>query len=468
MNLHYQYSIANVWWNKNAQDQPLFNNVQDLNNYFDSVRTQWSDLSNFVIKDNVETETYFDAPETMTINEVLNYHYFLVRELDDNNQEVRILHYFAEISQDSGNRYYARLERDIIIDYYILGEFRERPYTMIYRTHLDRFLYENNTFKYNGKKDSPLYIAEDINAETPECSHLTEINLNVKKNDTRYQYKFKEWIYIYCKFPSDHPLYNTYYEHNINMGYTLLVFPYEYDETNYPDSVSYLKVSSSSLRWSFNVFMEKYQNIKPYIINIRLSLLSPFGTLEDSLIIEYDQQSVNETHYNVLSGGFLTFIDRYGISTYNPNNNVDQDILLYIKKGNEYSINGMLISDKLKNILNFDNYNLSKQFIIGQRDYKKEPKLFNGIIKSFINSGNIQGNEYNLLDILYHQNDDATYTLKESNVPGITRYYHGFYLNNSLYNYDNLVSLKQNNVSIDTTIPFAEDQYETYLAQNNR
>ena len=75
MKLKYKYALANVWWNKNAQDQPLFRNIDLMNNYFENVRTPWCGLSNFVIKDSVETDTYIIVPETMSINEVLNYHY---------------------------------------------------------------------------------------------------------------------------------------------------------------------------------------------------------------------------------------------------------------------------------------------------------------------------------------------------------------------------------------------------------
>lgn len=457
MKLKYKYALANVWWNKNAQDQPLFRNVNLMNDYFENVRTPWGDLSNFVIKDGVETDTYIIVPETMSINEVLNYHYLLVQEIDEEtNEPIRILHYFAEISQDSGNQYYCMLERDVIIDYYILGNVRDRKYTMIYRTHLDRFVYEDDKFKFNGANNSPLYISENIDSDTPLCKHSSLINLNFSKTNSPsfYQYSKLEWVYIYFKFPDNHALYHPYFEGGVNNGYTVMCFPYVPNTDE-----SYLQYNNGTYNWKLSDFLYHNKTLIPYIVNMRIDIVSPFGTLENNPNCTLIYKNSYSQTFKITDHGYFQNAS-YSFYNYNDNHGIAVIVeLASIAISNQ-------VNDKLKNILNYEDFPiLTKEYITHHRDYKKEPKIYNGIIKSQINLANNKGKEYNLLSILYNIDEDGKYILNESLVAGITRYYHGIVFG-ELYNEKNFNNLNENSVSIDTSIPFSVDQYETFLAQN--
>jgi len=460
MGLHYKYALANVWWNKNAQDQPLFKSELLLKNYFETVRTAWSDLSNFIIRDNVNTSTFIEVPTTMTINEVLNYHYLLVQELDDNNQEVRVLHYFADISQECGNQYRCELERDVIIDYYCLGNIRNRPYTMIYRTHLDRYVYENNKFKVNGSNNSPLYIAEDTQLDTPICDKRKIINTD--SNVTSEYHNHPLWVYVYLNLPNNHAMYNPYYEDGINQGYTLLVFPI------FDGIGSNLKVNDVNYIWSINSFLKTQTSILPYILNIRISCSNPFGNIDyincpigyseerQGLLANY--KSIYNTNANITPGAFN---GSYKLISYVVDTTTYYTISIL---NNVYSSN-QYTEGKIKDIFGIS-LSIDKAYIKGARSIEKEVKLYNGIIKAIINFGTTNGNEYNLLSLLYNLDEDAKYKLVESLVPGITRCYHGLICDTSIYNENNFNNLKQNNTSSDTSIPFSINQYETFLAQN--
>lgn len=453
MKLKYKYALANVWWNKNAQDQPLFRNIDLMNEYFENVRTPWGDLSNFVIKDSVETDTYIHVPETMSINEVLNYHYLLVQEIDEEtNEPIRILHYFAEISQDSGNQYYCMLERDVIIDYYILGEFRNRPYTMIHRTHLDRFVYENNKFKVNGSIDSPLYIKENIDTDAPLCVQRKEISNDLNVDNT-YINKTRLWAYVYLNLPENNALYSPYNEDGIDQGYTLFCFPLF--------TKSYLKVNNTNYLWDLETFLKYNNTLIPYILNIRISFVNPFGNMNESNYIAYSEDIQ-------LIGAHQIFTPLLAFSN-------DYNLIQYTGDGNTYYYVGIknggnakyfnISNGKVSNILDLG-FNITKDDITSAKNYVKEVKLFNGIIKAKINCGTTDGNEYNLLDLIYHEDDNAYYQVIESIVPGITRCYHGIVIEDSIYNELNFKNGNQNSTSIDTSIPYASSQYDTFLAQN--
>lgn len=458
--LKYRYALCNVWWNKTAQDQPLFFDDSTMQQYFDSVRTEYSPLFNFSIGDSVSTQIFIQV-DNLPTNEVLDKHYLIIQEYDEENEQVvKEYHYFAEISQDSGNQYYCVLERDVIIDYYILGDVRNRAYTMLYRTHLDRFVYEDNEFKFNGKNDSPLFISENI--ETDNSLNVKTTYIDTQSNLESNYRNHPLWIYVYLNLPDDNAFYNPYFENGINQGFTLFVFPYG-------NQNSIIKNGDNEYDWNIISFLESQPYLLPYIINIRISPSSPFGNVDDvNCPIGYSERRVGglltryESIYNVTaSPTHGTFTQTYVLNTYTYNDTNYYFISIkfdtFVEKQHNTAI--------LKDLLNYD-ISLTKNLIIGGKDYKKEPKLYNGIIKGVINFGITEGNEYNLLNLLYNKNKEVDYRLKESLVPGITRVYHGLVCDDSIYNESNFNNLKQNNSSIDTSIPFSVNQLETFLSQN--
>ena len=476
--LRFDYALCNVWWNKTAQDQPLFNSVELMNTYFDSVRTPYSSKRvNFTIKDSVYNELYFRV-ENLTIDNVLNKKYMIIREFNDNDEIINTYHFFADIKQDSGNQYYASLERDVIIDYYFLRDLRNRPYTMLYRTHLDRFVNENNTFKINGSNDSPLYIGEELESDTPLCVLNKPINLQFTKShdieqETNYynQYNNLEYIYLYFNFPENNANHKPYYEYSIDQNLTVYVFPYPKTYGLAPDNYIYNASNDTRYLWDINSFFNNNKSLIPYLYNVRISPSSPFGTLETSSYVKfyrYQRGLTSRTIYEV-NGNNDNFSQIGELLTYTNGDGTDATIIL--RNNGEFGSGAteQNVNDTVSNLLSlnsFYNDTIDASYIKSAKSIKKEVKLYNGIIKAKINSANNEGSEYNLLNLIYHKDDNGTYSLNESIVPGITRFYHGLICDNSIYNDKNYNTLKQNNTSVDTTIPYSINQYDTYLAQN--
>lgn len=454
--LKYQYALANVWWNRTGQDQPLFLTAEQMETYFDGVRTDWGDLMNFNIGDSVQTSIYIRT-QGLTTNQVLDYRYVLVRELDG-DQVVKTYHYFAELTQDSGSQYLARLTRDVIVDYYCLGEVRNRSYTYIMRTHLNRFIEDGSIINVNGGIDSPLYIAEDIDADAPLCISNERVNmynaspLSSDKDLIRDVIKNITWVYVYVK-PNNIVNIPSYMENNIDMGYGVLVYAL-YNQTGSVHNILYEYNTNF-----YNLLLPPQtilQQLTPYIINIRTTYCPPsslmfanpgLDNIQNSLVIQ------DNVAYGVgvdTEHGFL----------YLSNRNVNGDL------DNLTNGSGSL-REKIDYINNLPS--ISKSYIKSPKTWSKEVKLYNGIIKAYLASGNNQGQAYNLLSLIYNQYNPTGIIWVESLVAGITRYYLGFQIVGSspaLYNANNFLTLSQNSNSLDSTIPFSENQYDTFLANN--
>lgn len=454
--LKYQYALANVWWNKSAQDQPLFATPETLDAYFESVRTPWSELFNFQITNSMTANIMVRS--TLPTNEVLDYHYLIIREMDDAGAVVKTYHYFAEISQDSGAQYLCILERDVIIDYYNLGIIRNRPYSYIKRTHLDRFVNENNSLKFNGGLDSPLYIAEDIETDTPVCNSLQVVNLYYNKTDfDKWLYTRRlEWVYVYLSANEQFEGVPYYHENDIAQGYMVLVFP-----NLGSDVVPVL----NGKPWSLNQFIIDYPKLTPYILTIRVSCTSPVDTLTNNIYLSITNISGIPGVTNVTFTFNETNLNNDGIGSIRQDGNKSSYFVLYHTPS---KIGHLEFTDKLSNLNDFiyQYSQLNKNKVIGPKVWYKEPKLFNGIIKMMLSSGPNKGIEYNLLSLLYVANDQTTIEINESLVAGITRYYLGLSSEYSLYNFANYLTFSQNSISQDTTIPFSVNQYETFLANN--
>lgn len=445
--LRYQYALANVWWNISGQDQPLFATPEAMQSYFDSVATPWGDLSNFSIGDSINTSIFIRV-STLPTNEVLDKHYVIVREMDGDTV-TKQYHYFAQLSQDSGSQYFAELTRDVIIDYYNFGEVRQRPYTYIMRTHLDRFVNEDGTLKVNGSNDSPLYIAEDLNTDTPLCVVNDKVNFvdaSPNRNggttapDTM-------WCYIYLKKNTVIEV-PEYYEENIPMGYSVIVLPVGY---------FYLQHSNGTREpWNATYFLivisQYFPKIIPYIFNIRISLTPPNRGIWQGFNGRFDFNADVITQYNVgvlwEEGDDLGIVYLSGRGLAAMTDDVTATLTDAIPS--------------IKNLLG----EIDSNFIKSPKNYKKEVKLYNGIITAYIASGTNKGIGYNLLSLLYNTDNPFTFELYESLVAGITRYYYGISCATSFYNKNNIKSYSQNPNSVDTTIPYSENQLDTFLANN--
>lgn len=453
--LKYQYCLANVWWNISGQDQPLFSTPETMQAYFDSVRTEWSTLTNFTIGDSVSTSIYIRV-EGLSTNEVLDYHYLIVRELNDDNEVNKTYHYFAELSQDSGNQYLAQLTRDVMIDYYNFGEVRNRPYTYIMRTHLDRFVNEGGKLNVNGANDSPLYIAEDLETDTPLCILNKPVNFtdmspipNNNGSDNNM------WVYVYMKLSGpyyENGVYQEYYENGVPQGYGVIVLPLG----NY--SIQTSRANRSP--WNFTYWMTYInrveQNFIPYILNIRVSLTPPNKGVYSAYTASgnyFDAENLkmyNMNYFYSASGGFFYCV-----------------YLTSRNAGDELDTVTDTLTNRMRGVKEiFPVEHITKDYIMSPKNYRKEVKLYNGIIKANIASGIYKGMDYNLLSLYYNADNRFTFGLYESLSAGITRYYYGLACDTSIYNDNNIRAYNQNSVSIDTTIPYSESQLSTFLANN--
>lgn len=453
--LKYQYALANVWWNISGQDQPLFATPEAMQEYFDSVATPWGDLSNFSIGDSINTSIFIRVPE-LPLNEVLDKHYVIVREMDGDTV-TKQYHYFATLSQDSGTQYFAQLTRDVVIDYYNFGEVRNRPYTYIMRTHLDRFVNEDGNLKVNGANDSPLYIAEDIETDRPLCVSNQQMNFTNSSGNNNLPSNSTMWVYVYVKKNAPIlPELPEYYEQTIPMGYSVLVFPIG----NF-----WLNDNGNRMPWNAFYFLTTlntplYKALIPYIFNIRVTLTPPDSGIWRAMNINNHPH----TDFNV------DIVNQYGVSVVTGNvidNTPYQGFITYLKGTtieNKEQVT-MTLSDNVPILSNLIG-NIDMQLIKSPKSYKKEVKLYNGIISSNIASGNNKGITYNLLNLLYNKDNIFEFELYESLVAGITRYYYAISCETSLYNKKNVLGYNQNSNSVDTTVPYSENQYDTFLANN--
>ena len=162
--MKYTAKLAHYAFDNTYTNARLFDTKTARDTYFDTLAgyTQ-SELVNFNARDILSTDIIIKVEPNAPLFDLLNYNYCIIIGYDDDEEEQERLHFFVKRSvQESGGQIRVYLENDIIQNYWYDIDFAE---CMINRAHLNRFEEVSpgsSDVKFRGNANSDLFEREDI------------------------------------------------------------------------------------------------------------------------------------------------------------------------------------------------------------------------------------------------------------------------------------------------------------------
>lgn len=160
--LKYTAKLTHYAFDNTYTNARLFETKTERDTYFDNLAGYTQDeLVNFNARDILSTEIIVKVEPNAPLFDLLNYNYCVITQTE-NDAVVAKLYFFVKRSvQESGGQIRVYLENDILQNYWYDVDFSE---CMINRAHLDRFEQGDTNFevKFKGGADSDLFEREDI------------------------------------------------------------------------------------------------------------------------------------------------------------------------------------------------------------------------------------------------------------------------------------------------------------------
>ena len=156
---------------------------------------------NFDPKTLLNTDIYYVMPEGVPA-EMLGHNYCIIK---DNAAEVTPAYYYYFIKQsefDAGKQVHLTLELDIYQTYYLDTEFQD---CFITKAHLNRFIKKSNgNIYFDFKPDSNLYVREEITGAPKRLVNLRECYISFPANMSMILFNFIKnhvagWLYVFLK-----------------------------------------------------------------------------------------------------------------------------------------------------------------------------------------------------------------------------------------------------------------------------
>lgn len=178
MALKYDVALINVWWSENSTDTRMFNSLEEQTSYFESLaQGRYSTLQNFPVLNNIDTTLTYRDTTNIDINELIACNYMVVRRVN-NDDTYTYRYYFAYCRQDSGRQLILDLSLDDIQTNFMKYKSNIKD-CFIRRAHLNRFVLENNKYKFDNSLNSKLYLNENMGNHQKRLIRREKLKLKV-------------------------------------------------------------------------------------------------------------------------------------------------------------------------------------------------------------------------------------------------------------------------------------------------
>lgn len=460
-----KYITRNVKFDNSYSNAILFNSLQDRLDYF-NIPSDYSSINspeiNFNFGNLLNTTLVLRDNNAYGVLSLLNYNYIILIEEVDETPYKYLFYFINEIKYDTSFQATLTLELDVL-NTFSLYDLEFSP-CIIHRTHLDRYIWNkaSSLEVYQGSLNLNDY--DIYNEELTSYSKVLTKRSHLKVNWTGNE-DIDEWLnnyvayWVYCFVDKSH----NYKELNSyqtstdsgsmiidmasiidpNREYGCFCYPMtknggkirfkngftsttEYVEINYHGEQGFRDLNNDTSYY----YSKKFSIVPPHIEWLKNGSIN-----ENTLTLTYFTTVSTWTYYNShLSCGVITHISE-NVTDYETEN--------YETEFNNY----IIVTSPLKYY----------------RDMGLEPKLYSNLIKEI----NIcyQGNTFTY-DPLKIGSNIFNFKYNEVLSPEITKIYYRLSGNNNLYinetsnNYLGLVA------SVDNSLPYANDQYAEYLANN--
>ena len=158
MALNYQIALTSVWWNDDYQDVRRFSSAAEQKTYF-KLDTAFlkAPFVNFDIKDLTRPRIVFKEPNR-DMFDALNANYLIVKDNHASSVQKYFFYFIDKIIQDSGDVYIADCILDVWQTFQFSADFGRG---LVDRAHLNRFkINSDHEIAFDWSENSPLFIEE--------------------------------------------------------------------------------------------------------------------------------------------------------------------------------------------------------------------------------------------------------------------------------------------------------------------
>lgn len=448
MSTNFKLMVLNVNFDNTYKNAMLFKSRAEQEKFF-----KIEDLSQLQVDVNFPVGTLMSARASYKgssdLMELMNTNYCIIENKNVTRQ--KYLYYFiTDINYKSQNMVELNLELDVINTYMLDTEFDN---CTVFRSHFDRFIQDGENFKINSTVSSPLMISEGVNL--PKYVEKVErVNLKYSTNE-----RFDEicndvdWLYFYFQSDVNDDISTSLIGGtkigNIELNTKVICFPltnkYKFDV--FRGDIEPQREGEIEL--NFSAFPP---GALGKLLNIKLSPIAPFKDFDELIILSVSGDYVKIKNdipgpiskYGIEIGyteheGNKTYFFSVGNQSFEPLESYPIDITKYFKT--EFTKNDIIINS-----------------------YRElEPKKNSSNITDF--SIEVGGQSFSYDIQKYGKNKDIVLKIFEPLVPDISRGFISIENYGEIYknNKDGLVGLSY---SIDSSYPYALDQFKLFLANN--
>lgn len=443
-------------------------------------------------------------------NEALSYNYAIVKDLDQT--DVYYFYFVKNASYDAGNtQMLCDLELDIFNTYYIDTTFTP---CLVNRAHLDRWgqIDENSNVSFNNSENSLLFEQENITPKSKYLANRYDFNLLdntfLHENDDTTLHEMlthiKAWVYVYLdtnvrnagwkegdneltyqnnknlKYKENYS--DIYYKTQFGKPYIVFCYPIVDDEISVYIHVKDGNNFGVKQKWDFPANIQTvdgiphiFDIIRPYILDVVISPIIPFNTLELGTHYEIEKIDTEYTftiktpstqYQQNLNGVYI----EYTLTAYT--NQTFKDCAVLVQ--NHIADNSYETPTTNKYISLYNVFNIQTKFsvssiISSQHRLVLNPKL---LMQPYcdlrLGISNSTPQNYDLFK-LYNtlQNYQTMITIKWSGnlEPAINRIFIGAY-GSDIYTTKSFKSFVGCKYMQDCSVPYNVDKLQEYLAQN--
>ena len=486
----FKIGLTNVDFDNTYSNVLHFDSRQQQEEYF-STNTLFVNkpLVNLPIGNYYMQRVVINLAENTDYTDLMNFNYCIIEDTTQ-NAKIHYWYYFVNKPQYTADKQIiCDLELDIFNTYYLDISFQD---CLIRKAHLNRFINDDETgyVKFDCGTDSKLFVQEDIKPQAKYLRNRQEFSLCSYQDNSLLSYvvnnKLISWVYVYVELnqttgkflnigyndnnnwiiDQNYQLDEINYNTELTKPYIVLCYPTIFDPTNSYDihlNVKYQTQNGSvteELKFDANNWASVFDKLAPFVINVNISAVSPFESLDNSnndfIVQSYVQDEIehisitySNKNINNIFGCVVGMTEPIGQSNYGA---------LY------------LLKTRFNNTNNYKNFDIpytdvkfSKSNIINSTHNKNyNPKLLSETYRELrIGYGNGQPHIYDIQKI---NNNEFKLKWNTSLDTGIIRVYMG--IEGGIYNYYSYRAMVGALISQDTTMPFTIDQLSQYLAQN--
>ncbi len=423
----------------------------------------------------------------------LNYNYFILKDNADNVNIDYYYYYIVDYIYNTAGQITYKLKLDVLQTYYIDCNFTD---CLILRAHLNRFLpKENNTVTFNYLKNSPLFEPESDVVTVKRLVSRKKTAIIIKSSTTTkeelYKWLFENveyWVYIYLS-KGEYKAYTQTGDISINMVANNIIYE-EFTDTGVKGGVNgstaifcypvmkYGKRSSINIKssnglvfsWNdvgYNDFLVNNEALTDRIYNIKISKMPPILEVSN---VEYTINTVaiirNVLVINAVSAGDFIYFGNLRVWRANNNTIPDGTCIVTVERQN-LNLKGEITA--YTNGVEFEE--LQKTFIINDIITDSNNKKYNPKLQSI---------EYMELSVGVGTGDGYAYDPQklglqpfsfnyvEPFTAEISKFYIAYIPKNTeeIYTKDSITSYTGYIGSNDTSIPYNNNQYATFISQN--